>query len=112
MASSRAWATSCLGRCSVVSAEWAQVFTEWAKIGAGLLSQALFMVMLFVTLQRVQEMVAKGSGPQANFRVLLRRIWCRHRLVAMTRGKYGARVWLCVRCAKDVNKGKPREEWR
>ena len=96
----------------MVSAEWAGVITRWVELGLGIVMQCFMWVVLYLMVTRVTETLKKGAGPLPSTKVLLRRIWCRHRHVARTRGRYGQSMTACVRCSKDVNAGKPREEWR
>lgn len=72
-------------------------------------------VLLFVAFNRVMHNIERkngGSEVMPSFRVMARRLWCRHKHVARVRARYGRITTLCTNCAKDVNRGRPREEWR
>lgn len=91
------------------------MITRWIELALGLVQSVFMMILLFVAFNRVMHTVerkAGGSDVMPSFKVMVRRLWCRHRNVAVIRGVYGRRTTACVSCAKDVNRGKPREEWR
>lgn len=89
-------------------------------LGLGVLQFAVFlgfMAYWFSRMGRFSREVASALNPTLardppSDKVLLRRMYCRHRQVSRVRNAYGTRYTACVACGVDVNRGKRTEEWR
>lgn len=89
---------------------------EFVRLLSGLASLAI-MVAWYYLVWRIfrwwaYERPGIVRGGLASPRVLLRRLYCRHNVLARGRDPYGKHTVLCCACGTDVNAGKPREEWR
>jgi hypothetical protein len=90
---------------------------EWAKFGFQVFAWAVSMAISVVTFMIMGQFVhglwafyTEGrGGPPPTFRVLLRRIYCRHRSLSRVKNRYGHRQTLCSECGKDVHKNRQWE---
>lgn len=69
-----------------------------------------FMAFWFRMIGRFMREAMAGLNPTFNRnppsgKVLLRRLWCRHRAVARVRNGYGLNYTACTACGIDVSKG-------
>lgn len=91
---------------------------EWVELVLGvllnLLSLALTVLWLMVLWKVYEHFTQRLPGDNVRLgpRAAIRRLYCKHRIVARVRSPLGRMYTACARCAKDVNMGKPQEEWR
>lgn len=94
---------------------------DWASVAAYILVNAVSLGLTFWFMAWVMGFVARSMGVlgnpvltrhQTTARVLLKRLWCNHTNVIRGRDGYGRTFTACARCAKDVNEGKEKWEWR
>lgn len=93
----------------------------WARLVVAIIGMGIQLCLTFWFMSWFMSVLGKGMGVfdnpvlsrhAATPRLLLRRIWCKHVEVVRGRDPYGRLYTACVRCAKDVNAGKERWEWR
>lgn len=94
------------------AAEWAQ-FGASVFFGIASLAMTCFLVLLYYNLFRaaLRPFTSRRGNP-FNPKLFFRSMLCRHRVVARSRDPYGRHFTACARCAKDINEGRPKEEWR
>lgn len=87
------------------------LFSEIVSLVGG-----FFLMIYFVrAMQRMYDNIGRSHQRDSDlgFRQYLARTFCRHRgPVFRTKDRWGRHYTGCARCGKDVNQGKPHEEWR
>lgn len=94
--------------------------SEWFGAGVDLLLGLVQLAIMAAWLILMWQIVRIFLGPWVHRRgqrfpspkIMVRRMWCKHRFVARIRDPYGRHYTACGQCGIDVNQGKPREEWR
>jgi hypothetical protein len=90
---------------------------EWAQFGlqvlAFVIGTGMSVLMFLVMIQFVRtfwNFYSEGRhGGLPSTRVLLRRIWCRHRILGRVKSRYGFHVTRCAACGVDVNRNRATE---
>lgn len=94
--------------------DWVKFCFEvvFAVVGFAFNVWMVFMVyrMLQTGFKAMNPVLARTATP--SFSIFLRRIYCKHHVVARTRDPYGRHFTQCARCGIDVNADRPRGEWR
>jgi len=93
----------------------------WARLFVAILATAANLAVTVWFFSFIMGAVGKASGMLDNPvlhryssspKMLVRRMWCKHVQVIRGRDPHGRLYTACARCAKDVNAGKERWEWR
>lgn len=76
-----------------------------------------FMAFWFTMVGRFMREALSGLNPTLardppSAKVMVRRLYCRHRLVARVKNSWGLNYTACTGCGVDVNRGKRKEDWR
>jgi hypothetical protein len=99
--------------------------SDWAMVGVEVFFRTtglvIVLAMYWLMFKFLRKIVGRfddqfGSPTlnrtKSTEKQLLRRFFCKHHVIARTRDPYLRNYTACVECGKDVNKGKPRHEWR
>lgn len=93
----------------------------WARLGVALIGLLANVAITFWFFSWLMGAAGKAMGVldnpvlnrhPATARIMLRRVFCSHVNVMRGRDPHGRSYTACARCAKDVNAGKEKWEWR
>lgn len=93
---------------------------EWVRVGVQVIGmvfsvgmsllQVYIMYRVFRWYAYEKPGIRRGDPAAPN--VLLRRLFCKHRVIARVKDPWGRQYTGCAACGTDVNAGKRREDWR
>jgi len=93
--------------------EWVRLFFTVLFQAAGVATSLLMLWVFYNIAASLWGFMSEGRhGTLPSFRVLMRRVYCRHRYLSRIKTRYGYRKTACSGCGKSINANKPRELWR